>query len=139
MSSDYVEGLAQCFRVPAGHQARHYFLTFVYDRYRDHYFTDAVFGIETAAHLRPTRLDVEAGMTRRIPAVDRPSEFIGDVRRHYLRVNRRMFGRDRDRHRAYHPVGVGWLDEPVAKASAAARHRRRRHPGDEFVHAHVVL
>jgi hypothetical protein len=139
MSRDYIDGLAQCFRVPAGQQARHYLLTFVYDRYRDYYFTDAVFGIETAAHLRPTPLDVEARMTRRLPAVARSSEFIADVNRHYLRVTRQMFGRNRERHRQYHPIGIGWLDEPVAKTSATTRHRRRRHPGDEFTHAHVVL
>ena len=78
-------------------------------------------------------------MTRRIPAVDRSNEFIADVNRHYLRINRQMFGRNRARHRAYHPVGIGWLDEPVAKTNATARHRRRRHPGDEFTHAHVML
>ena len=136
-SSHYIEALAQCFRVPAGQQAKHYLLTFTYDRYRDYYFTHAV--TDAAAHLRPTRLDVEARMTRRLPAVDRRNEFIGDVNRHYLRINRQMFGRNREHHRAYHPIGVGWLDEPVAKTSATTRHRRRRHPGDEFTHAHVML
>jgi hypothetical protein len=31
------------------------------------------------------------------------------------------------------------LDEPVAKGSKRTRYRKRRHPGDEFTHAHVLM
>ena len=132
----YINELAKCFlQVPAENQARLYLLTFVFPRYRDHYFP-------FAASSNPTRRDVEAGMTRRLPAADRPNEFMGDVRRHYLRLLSGMFGRNRDRHRDYHPVGIGWLDEPVGKpnkTSKTTRYQMKRHPGDDFTHAHVLL
>jgi hypothetical protein len=51
-------------------------------------------------------------------------------------VLREMYSRYRDRYRAWHPRGVGFLEEPVGKSPGSGV---RRHPGDEFLHAHALL
>ncbi|SEE86832.1 hypothetical protein SAMN05444161_7540 [Rhizobiales bacterium GAS191] len=137
----FISKLAECLlQVPEDQQVRLYLMTFVFAPYRDHCFPYALCrGDQPNVLVHPTREDVEAGDTCRIPLADRPGELTGDVRRHYLRILSGMFGHNRARYREYHPRGFGWLDEPVGKPNKKTRYRRTRHPGDEYPHAHVVL
>jgi hypothetical protein len=121
----FITELDKCLlRVPDDQQVRLYLLTYIFSNYRDHCFPCVLSRSDhLTAPVHPTR---EAG------------ELMGDVRRHYLRILTGMFGRGRDRH----PVGFGWLDKPVAKPNktgGTTRYRTRRHPGDDYPHAHVVL
>jgi hypothetical protein len=119
--------------------SRIYFATFTFDRCRNHYLTSAArCGLQSDVEVRATARDVRAGMTRTMPTEVRNRAYVGDVNRWYLRVIREMFGRYRDRYRAWHPRGVGFLDEPVGKSPGGCV-RRRRHPGDQFLHAHLLL
>jgi hypothetical protein len=115
---------------------RTYFMTFRFDRYRSHYLTPAArCGCHAYDEVRPTASDVRLGMTRAMPVVARNQAFVGDVNKFYLRLLREMFGRPRGRYRVWHPRGIGFLDEPAGKSPGSGV----RLPGDEYLHAHVLL
>jgi hypothetical protein len=112
-------------------------MTFTFDRYRGHCLTSqARCGLLSELEMNPTAGDVRSGMTRSMPTEDRYRAYIGDIHKWYLRLLRQMYGRYRDRYRAWHPRGIGFLDEPVGKSPGVGI---RRHAGDEFLHAHLLL
>jgi hypothetical protein len=135
---DWIEQLASTLiQKPSGSSfSRTYFTTFTYDRHRSHYLTSAArCGRQSSLEVRPTASDVRLGMTRAMPVEARNQAFIGDIHKWYVRLLREMFGRYRERHRIWHPRGVGFLDEPVGKSPGNSV----RLPGDEYLHAHVLL
>jgi hypothetical protein len=135
---DWIEQLASTLiQKPSGSSfSRTYFTTFTYDRHRSHYLTSAArCGRQSSLEVRPTASDVRLGMTRAMPVEARNQAFIGDIHKWYVRLLREMFGRYRERHRIWHPRGVGFLDEPVGKSPGNSV----RLPGDEYLHAHLLL
>src|SRR4029079_17813095 len=129
---------AHFFQTSDDQQFRVYLLTYVFSPHRDRYYPyELTSQDKPSVPIHPTRKDVEAGDTLPIPLKDRPEEFMGDVRRHYPRILKRMFGCSRARYRAYHPTGIGWIDEPVSKLKKKSQYQGRRRPNDNFLHAHV--
>ena len=134
----WIEQLAATLtKEPTGSSfSRTYFMTFTFDRYRSHYLTSvARCGRQSDVEIKPTESDVRLGMTRAMPVGARNQACIGDIHKWYPRLLREMYGRYRDRHRVWHPRGVGFLDEPGVKSPGNSV----RLPGDEYLHAHILL
>lgn len=109
-----------------------YFMTLTFDRYGDRYV------VSSASEATPTRDEVRAGLTRQMPPAAALDRRQADIRRFYIRLCRRLLGRDWAATGDLQPRGIGWLDRPTSK-TASKRSPLARHPGDVFEHAHIAL
>lgn len=119
--------------------ARGYLVTLTFDQYREHTFkSDAVAGRSDFEDVRVAKADVLAGLTRRLPPDVAAIAMISDIERFYLRILRALFGGRYRNFQQWHPIGIGFLDEPAYKRYSPTRAKGRQ-PGDKFPHAHFVL
>jgi hypothetical protein len=109
---------------------RAYFATATFDRYKDRYLTD---GGNTA---KVDRNDVRRGLTIARARTETAHIWGQDLTLWHRSLLKRLLGGRYNEHRDRQPFGLGWLDQPAYKSP---RNQVRRHPGDDFLHAHFAL